>query len=166
MIERTRGLVKKSPIQRVQLNLNGLIQEVIALVHGELTRHGVSLRTELVDDLPPVLGDRVQVQQVLLNLIMNSIEAMRDVDDRSRELIVQSRRDGAGFVVVAIRDAGPGFDQGDPNVIFNAFYTTKADGMGMGLSVSRSIVEAHGGRLWATSHDSGGATFQFSLHTA
>ena len=166
VIERTRGLVKKGPTQHVPLNLNELIQEVIALVHGELTRHHVSLRIELVNDLPAVPGDRVQVQQVLINLIMNSIEAMRDVDVRSRELIVQSRRDGAGFVVVAVRDVGPGLDQGDPDVIFNPFYTTKADGMGMGLSVSRSIVDAHGGRLWATSHDSGGATFQFSLPTA
>jgi signal transduction histidine kinase len=96
---------------------------------------------------------------------MNSIEAMREVDDHSRELIVQSRRDGVGAVVVTVRDSGPGLAPGDPKVIFDAFYTTKPGGMGMGLSVSRSIVEAHGGRLWATPHESRGASFQFSLPT-
>jgi signal transduction histidine kinase len=103
---------------------------------GELMRHGVSLRTELADDLPPVPGDRVQVQQVVLNLVMNSIEAMREVDDGSRELIVQSRRDGTGSVVVAVHDSGAGIGPVEPDVIFNAFYTTKPGGMGMGLSVS------------------------------
>jgi signal transduction histidine kinase len=163
VIQQIRGLVTKSPIQTAPLRLNTIIQEIIALVLGELMRHRVSLRTELADDLPPVLGDRVQLQQVLLNLIMNSIEAMREVDNRSRELTVQSRADGTGSVIVAVGDSGPGLGPGDPDVIFNAFYTTKPGGMGMGLSLSRSIVEAHGGRLWATSHESRGATVQFSL---
>ncbi len=165
VIQQIRGLVKKSPTRTAPLKLNVLIQEVIALALGELIRQRVSLRTELADDLPPVLGDRVQLQQVVLNLIMNSIEAMREVDDRPRELIVQSSRGAAGSVVVAVRDSGPGLGPGDPDVIFNAFYTTKPDGMGMGLSVSRSIVEAHGGRLWTTPHESRGATFHFSLPT-
>ncbi|MGH7310966.1 MAG: sensor histidine kinase, partial [Candidatus Rokuibacteriota bacterium] len=165
VIQQIRGFVKKGSIQTEPLKLNAIIQEVIALVLGELMRQHVSLRTELADDLPQVLGDRVQLQQVVLNLIMNSIEAMRDVDDRSRELIIQSGRDGAASVVVAVRDSGPGLGLGDPDLIFNAFYTTKPGGMGMGLSVSRSIVEAHGGRLWTTPHESRGATFQFSLPT-
>jgi signal transduction histidine kinase len=166
VIQQIRRLVKKSPAQTAPLKLNAAIQEVIALALGELMRHRVSLRTELADDLPPVRGDRVQLQQVVLNLIMNSIEAMRDVDDRSRELIVQSRRNGAGFVVVAVRDSGPGLGPGERDAIFNAFYTTKPGGMGMGLSVSRTIVEAHGGRLWASPDEPRGATLQFSLPTA
>ena len=166
VIQQIRGLVTKSPMHTVPVKLNAIIQEVIALALGELTRHHVSLRTELADDLPPVQGDCVQLQQVILNLIMNSIEAMREVDERSRELIIQSRRDGAGSVVVVVRDSGPGLGPGDPEAIFNAFYTTKPGGMGMGLSVSRSIVEAHRGRLWATPRASRGATFQFSLPIA
>jgi signal transduction histidine kinase len=166
VIQQIRRLVKKSPAQTAPLKLNAAIQEVIALALGELMRQRVSLRTELADDLPPVRGDRVQLQQVVLNLIMNSIEAMRDVDDRSRELIVQSRRNGAGFVVVAVRDSGPGLGPGERDAIFNAFYTTKPGGMGMGLSVSRTIVEAHGGRLWASPDEPRGATLQFSLPTA
>ena len=165
VIQRIRGLMKKRPMQTAPLRLNAVIQEVIALVLGELRRHHVSLRTELADDLAPVLGDRVQLQQVVLNLLMNSIEAMNEVDERSRELLVQSRRGAPGSIVVAVSDSGPGLGPGDPDVIFNAFYTTKPSGMGMGLSVSRSIVEAHGGRLWATSEESGGARLQFSLPT-
>ena len=165
VIEQIRRLMKKSPIQTAPLGLNAVIQEVIALVLGELRRHRVSLRTELADDLPQVRGDRVQLQQVVLNLVMNSIEALNAVDDRSREMIVQSSRGENGSIVVAVCDSGPGFGPGDPTVIFNAFYTTKPSGMGMGLSVSRSIVEAHGGHLWATSRDGGGARLEFSLPT-
>lgn len=164
VIQQVRGLLKNKPMQTAPLGLNAVIQEVIALVLGELRSHHVSLRTELADDLPLVVGDRVQLQQVVLNLLMNSIEAMNGVDDRPRELTVQSRR-AAGSVVVAVCDSGPGLGPGDPDLIFNAFYTTKASGMGMGLSVSRSIVEAHGGRLWAISQEAGGAMLQFSLPT-
>ena len=163
VIQRIRGLVKKSPSEPTALNLNAVIQEVMALMRGELMRHRVALRTEFADGLPPVRGDRVQLQQVVLNLVMNSVEAMREVDDRSRELVVETYRDASGFVVAAVRDSGPGLGPGALDVIFDAFSTTKPGGMGMGLSVSRSIVDAHGGRLWATPHDSRGVTFQFSL---
>lgn len=166
VIRHIRGLMTKSPMQTEPLRLNAVIEEVIALVLGELRRHHVSLRTDLLDDLPSVVGDRVQLQQVVLNLIMNGVEAMDAVDERSRELIVQSRREGPGSVVVAVCDSGPGLSPDDWDVIFNSFYTTKPGGMGMGLSVSRSIVESHGGRLWATSQESGGARLQFSLPAA
>ena len=166
VIQQIRDLLKKTPMRTAPLGLNAVIREVIALVLGEVRSHHVLLRTELADDLPPVLGDRVQLQQVVLNLLMNSIEAMNAVDDRSRELTIQSRRADAGSIVVAVCDSGPGLGPGDPDQIFNAFYTTKTSGMGMGLSVSRSIVEAHGGRLWATTQETGGAKLQFSLPTA
>lgn len=166
VIQHIRDLLKNKPMQTGPLGLNAVLREVITLVLGELRSHHISLRTELADDLPPVLGDRVQLQQVVLNLLMNSIEAMSAVDDRSRELIIQSCRADAGSIVVAVCDSGPGLDPGDPDAIFTAFYTTKANGMGMGLSVSRSIVEAHGGRLWATTQETGGAKLQFSLPTA
>jgi C4-dicarboxylate-specific signal transduction histidine kinase len=165
VIQRIRGLMRKSPIHFAPLNVTAVVDDVIALVRAELARHQISLRTNLADDLPLVRGDRIQLQQVVLNLVMNAIEAMADTDTGSRALTIHSRRDGAGCVVVGVRDSGPGLDPKDLEIIFDRFYTTKPSGMGMGLSVSRSIVDAHGGRLWAVSLESRGAMFQLSLPT-
>jgi C4-dicarboxylate-specific signal transduction histidine kinase len=164
--QRIRGFVRKSPVQLVPLDLNTIVQDVLTLVRDELRRHQISWRTDLAHDLPSVQGDRIQLQQVLLNLIMNAVGALREVDADAREMIIHSRRAGGGSVVVGVRDSGPGLSPGDAERIFDPFYTTKPGGMGMGLSVSRSIVEAQGGRLWAIPLGSGGVTFQISLPAA
>jgi len=166
VIQRIRGFVRKSPVQLVPLDFNPVVEDVLALVQPELRRHHISVRTDLTVDLPPVRGDRVQLQQVVLNLIMNAVEALQGIDAGSRALIVHSRRDATGSVVLGVRDSGPGLRPGDTEVIFDPFYTTKPSGMGMGLSVGRSIIEAHGGRLWAVTSGSRGATFQLSLPAA
>jgi PAS domain S-box-containing protein len=163
VIGRVRALFKKNATDKARLNVNELIQDSVALVHGETRRNRSVLRTELGSDLPHVLGDRVQLQQVLLNLIINGIEAMSAVTGRPRELVIKTRRDEAGGVDVSVRDSGAGINPEDADRLFDAFYTTKAEGMGMGLSVSRSIIEAHGGRLRAESNDGRGATFRFTL---
>ena len=121
------------------------------------------LRTELADDLPPVTGDRVQLQQVILNLLLNASDAMSGVDDRPRQLLIRTERDEGGRVRVSVQDAGTGFEPKNADKLFDAFYTTKSAGMGIGLSVSRSIIEGHHGRLWASSNDGPGATFSFSI---
>jgi PAS domain S-box-containing protein len=165
VIQRVRALLKHTGPQKAWLDLNDVIQEVLTLAHSEVRRHRVSLRTELAAGLPPVRGDRIQLQQVLLNLVMNGLEAMRAVADRSRELLIRSGTHGAHDIFVAVRDAGIGLDPQTLDRIFDAFFTTKPEGMGMGLSISRTIIEAHGGRLWAATHDGPGATFQFTLPT-
>ena len=139
---------------------------MLAFTAQELRSHDVVLETRLDSTLPQVTGDRVQLQQVLLNLIMNAIEAMSGVHDRPRELTIVSRPDGSNAVVVEVRDSGAGLEPGRAEQVFEAFYTTKAEGLGIGLSISRSIVEAHGGRLWATSNQPHGAVFRFSLPIA
>jgi signal transduction histidine kinase len=133
------------------------------LVQRELTSHQVSLRTELAPALPMILGDRVQLQQVIINLVMNGIEAMQSVTDRPRELVIRSREDDAHHVLASVTDYGVGISGENADRLFNAFFTTKPTGMGMGLSICRSIMEAHGGRLWATANVPYGATFQFTL---
>ncbi|WP_244520113.1 PAS domain S-box protein [Sinorhizobium glycinis] len=163
VIGRVRGLLKKTAIVTAQVDLNGLIEDSIALVHGEVRGHRVLLRTELAQDLPPVVGDRVQLQQVILNLVMNGIESMKKVADRPRELMIRSRPEAAGMVLVAVQDTGIGLGPEDPERVFEAFYTTKAEGLGMGLAICRSIIEAHGGRLWAEANEPFGAVFQFTL---
>jgi C4-dicarboxylate-specific signal transduction histidine kinase len=161
IIRRIRALFKKSPLQKVPVNINELIQDIAALTQRELVRNAVSLRTELASALPPVFGDRIQLQQVILNLVVNAIEAMSGTNRRPRELRIRSERDGDG-VLVTIRDTGPGLPLAEPELVFGAFFTTKPDGLGMGLSISRTIIEGHRGRLWAT--DAGdGAIFQFRL---
>jgi signal transduction histidine kinase len=132
-------------------------------VRTELLSHGVSLRTELAAGLASVMGDRVQLQQVVLNLVMNGIEAMSSLEDRLRELLVQSSPAAGDQVLVTVRDSGVGIDPSSVDELFNAFFTTKAGGMGMGLSIARSIVEAHGGRLWAMANTDYGATFHVAL---
>jgi PAS domain S-box-containing protein len=163
VIRRVRALANKTDIEKVVLDLNEVIREVIALVQRELTSHRVSSRMELIPALPMILGDRVQLQQVVINLVMNGIEAMQSVTDRPRELVIRSRRDETQQVFVSVTDCGVGIAAENAGRLFNPFFTTKSSGMGMGLSICRSIVEAHGGRLWATANIPHGATFQFTL---
>jgi C4-dicarboxylate-specific signal transduction histidine kinase len=163
VIRSVRALVKQSDIEMVPLDVNDVVREAIALVQRELTSHQVSLRTELASPLPMVLGDRVQLQQVIINLVMNGIEAMQSVTDRSRELVIRSGEDETGQVIVSVTDCGAGISAENAGRLFNPFFTTKSSGMGMGLSICRSIMEGHGGRLWATANVPHGATFQFIL---
>jgi C4-dicarboxylate-specific signal transduction histidine kinase len=162
VLARIRAFIKKEPAEKSELDINEVIQEVLALAGRELYEHQVLPDHQLKADLPSVLADRVQLQQVLLNLIMNGIEAMAAVADRPRLLGVQSRIDESGDVLVAVSDCGTGFGLALDRV-FHPFFTTKANGMGMGLSISRSLVESHGGRLWAAPNSPHGAVFSFTL---
>jgi len=165
IVARIRALARKAPPRKDWLDINKTIQEVIALTRSEVQGNNVSLKTRLGGNVPPILGDRIQLQQVLLNLMMNAIEAMRGVDDGlPRELWVDSEEVESTNVLVAVRDSGPGLDAESLDRLFETFYTTKPEGLGMGLAISRSIIEAHGGRLWATANAPyGGAVFQFTL---
>jgi signal transduction histidine kinase len=163
VIHRIRELSTKTDPHKARLNLNDVIHEVVLLVHREVLGHRVTLRTELAAALPPVLGDRVQLQQVIMNLVINGIEAMASVTDQPRELLIRSHQPEADQVGVAVQDSGIGIDPADVDRLFHAFFSTKPDGMGMGLSISRSIIDAHGGRLWASHNVGPGATFQFTL---
>jgi PAS domain S-box-containing protein len=163
VIRRVRALANKTEIEKVPLHIKDVVSEVITLVQRELISHQVSLRTELAFPLPMILGDRVQLQQVIINLVMNGIEAMQSVTDRPRELVIRSRQDGTQQVLVSVTDCGVGISAENVDRLFNAFFTTKSSGMGMGLSICRSITEAHGGRLSASSNEGPGATFQFVL---
>ena len=162
IVNQVRLLFQKDALQRELADLNKIIREILLLVHGEATQFAVFVRTELAADLPEVMGDRVQLQQVLMNLMMNSIEAMRDVDG-TRELTIKSKRGENGQALISISDTGVGLPQQHADQIFNAFFTTKPHGTGMGLRISQSIIESHGGRLWASDCSPRGATFQFSL---
>jgi PAS domain S-box-containing protein len=166
VIQRIRQLATKTQPQRIRFDVNDVIRDVIPLVRSEVLHHQVFLRVDLAPISPSVLGDRVQLQQVLINLVMNAIEAMVGVADRSRELVIRSRPDERDWVLVAVEDAGVGIDPNSVNQLFSAFFTTKPGGMGMGLSISRSIIEAHGGRLWATRNPIHGSTFQFTMPVA
>ncbi len=163
VIQRVRALAKKSDIERLPLDVNDVIRETIGLMQRELFSHQVSLRVELVPALSTILADRVQLQQVIINLVMNGIEAMQSVTDRPRELLIRSRQEERQLVLVSVTDCGVGISAENADRLFNAFFTTKSSGMGMGLSICRSIMEAHGGRLWATANIPHGATFQFTL---
>ncbi len=165
IISRIRALVRKSPPRRDYLNINATIVEVTALIGSEVQRNRISLKTEFANDLPLVSGDRIQLQQVILNLIVNAIEAMSGIGGAQRELLVASRKDGPKAVLVEVRDLGAGPDWTTVDRLFDAFYTTKPDGMGMGLAISRTIIEDHGGRLWASPNVPQGAIFQFTLPT-
>ncbi len=164
VIGRIRALIKKVPARKSTLDINETILETIDLTRSEMQRHRILLQTDLENALPGILGDRVQLQQVILNLIMNAIEAMSEVSDDSRELVIESNVDTPDGVIVTVRDSGPGLMPESLDHLFDPFYTTKPTGMGMGLSICRSIVEAHGGRLWATANAPRGAVFQFTLH--
>jgi C4-dicarboxylate-specific signal transduction histidine kinase len=163
IIGRIRALAKKSPPRKDWLDINETILEVTALARSEVQRNRISLETQLADDVPLILGDRIQLQQVILNLIINAVEAMNGVNEGPRELLVGSGKDESQGVLVTVRDSGPGLDPESLDHVFTAFFTTKPQGMGMGLAISRSIIEAHGGRLWATLNAPRGAVFQFTL---
>jgi PAS domain S-box-containing protein len=163
VIKAIRSLVGKTPGERQLLNINDSVREVIALSASELTQNRVVLCTDLQSDIPPVLGDPVQLQQLLLNLILNSTEAMGGVEWPVRELMIRSQASKPDEVMVTVRDAGTGLSPHDPERIFDSFFSTKVGGLGLGLSISRKIVEAHGGRIWATQNEDTGATFHFTL---
>jgi PAS domain S-box-containing protein len=163
VIARMRALFEKACSTREQLDINEAIEEVVILTQTEARRNRVTLHEELAADLPRVMGDRVQLQQVIMNLTLNAIEAMSTVQDRARELLIKTQRGKDNEVWVAVQDSGIGFDPQNAQRMFDPFHTTKSGGLGMGLSISRSIVESHGGRLWAVSNDGPGATFQFTL---
>jgi PAS domain S-box-containing protein len=163
VIRRVRALANKTDVERVPLDVNEVVREVIALVRGELVSHEVPVRTELAPALPMILGDRVQLQQVIINLVMNGIEAMQSVTDRLRELVIRSGQNETQHVLISVTDCGAGISAENADRLFNTFFTTKSGGMGMGLSICRSIVDAHGGRLSASRNEGAGATFQFTL---
>jgi len=160
---RLRALFSKKEAANEWVDLNDSTREIIALSLGELEKARVAVREELADDLPPVKGDRVQLQQVILNLLLNARDAMRDVNDRPRELVIRTERQDHDDVCLTVRDSGVGLEPHAGDRLFEPFYTTKHDGMGMGLSVSRFIVENHHGRLWATPNEGPGATFCFTI---
>jgi NO-binding membrane sensor protein with MHYT domain len=164
IIRRVRTLFEKGTPQRVSVDINEVIQELIVLLRGEMTRHCISVRTELAADLPRIAGDRVQLQQVMMNLIMNSVDAMKSVDG-FRELAIRSWRADDGALMVCVADSGVGLPPQAADQIFHAFFTTKVHGVGMGLSICRSIVEAHSGRLWAADNTPRGASFHVTLPT-
>jgi PAS domain S-box-containing protein len=163
VITHVRALLKKTTTARDRVDINEIILEVLALAGGELEKNHISTRTDLLPDLTPVLADRVQLQQVVLNLVMNGIEAMTSVTGRTRQILIRSQMHESGNVLVAVQDTGAGLDPSNASHIFDAFFTTKPAGMGMGLSICRSIVEAHGGRLSLAPNKSEGATFEFTL---
>jgi PAS domain S-box-containing protein len=163
IIGRIRALAKKTPPRKDWLDINETILEVVALARSEAQKHRVSLKTQLSNDLPVILADRIQLQQVILNLIINAIEAMSAVTDGARELWVGSTKGESSAVLLTVRDSGPGLAPDNLDRLFTPFYSTKPEGMGMGLAICRSIVEAHGGKLWASANDDRGATFQFTL---
>jgi C4-dicarboxylate-specific signal transduction histidine kinase len=163
VLQRIRALAKRSEPQMVALDINDVIREAILLVQREVLSHGVSLRTELASALPPVLGDRVQLQQVVINLLMNGVEAMAPITERPREILIRSQQHEADQVHVVVLDSGIGIDSDTAEKLFSAFFTTKPSGMGMGLSISRSIIRAHGGKLWASPNADHGAAFQFTV---
>jgi C4-dicarboxylate-specific signal transduction histidine kinase len=166
VVTHTRALLRKPAGDKTPLDVTEVVHETLVVAHAEVVRHRVILRESLALDLPPVLGDRVQLQQVVINLVMNAIEAMASISDDGRTLDVRTARhdaDGRPAVLVAVRDAGVGAPAEQLPQLFDAFYTTKPSGLGMGLTISRSIIAAHGGRLWATRNPGAGLTFQFSL---
>jgi C4-dicarboxylate-specific signal transduction histidine kinase len=163
IIDRIRGLIKRAPSRNDPLDINETILEVIALTRSEVQRNGVSLQTGLANGLPLVQGDRIQLQQVILNLIVNAVEAMSGAGEGARDLLISTGKDASNAVLVAVRDSGSGLDPEGLDHLFDAFYTTKPSGMGMGLSICRSIIEAHGGRVWATANVPQGAVFKFTL---
>lgn len=169
VIARVRQLVKKTPFASTLLNLRDVIADVLVLARYESASHHVTIRTDLTDDMPPVMGDRVQLQQVLLNLVVNGMDAMKTTEEAKRNMTIRGRRemrDGKPEALLSVRDAGIGLKHDEMDRLFEAFFTTKPQGMGMGLAISRSIIEVHGGRLWAEPNQEAGATFLFSLPAA
>jgi PAS domain S-box-containing protein len=163
VIHRIRALIKKAPPRMARVDVNEAVRDIATLARSELLGHGVSLQTQLATGLPLIEGDRIQLQQVILNLTLNAVEAMSGVDEGAREMRISTAREASNGVLVTVRDSGPGLDPQSVDRLFEAFYTTKPDGLGMGLAICRSIIEAHGGRLWATANEPRGAMFQFTL---
>ena len=166
IIASIRAMFEKDRREKSPVSIHDLVREVLALVHGELESQRVSLQVELHRELPPVMADRVQLQQVLLNLIMNAVEAMSSVENRERLLLVKSELYGARDVLIMVEDSGPGIDPNDMDRIFDAFFTTKSHGMGLGLSICQSIIETHDGRLWASTRIPHGTVFHVQLPSA
>ncbi len=166
VIGRIRAIIKKAPARKDRFDLNDAVLDVFSLTRSEVLRNRVSLQTRLATDLPQVAGDRIELQQVILNLIVNAIEAMSGTDVEARELRISTERNASGGVLVTVEDSGPGLDQESLDRLFEAFYTTKPGGMGMGLAICRSIIEAHGGRLWASANEPRGAVFRFTYPAA
>ena len=165
VITRIRDLLGKKRLQHLLVDVNETVLQVLALAASELRSHGVAVHTEFAPSLPTVLGDPIQLQQVILNLVTNGVDAMSSISDRAPELFVRSARDPLG-VLVQVRDSGTGFESHLAETLFEPFFTTKPQGLGLGLSISRSIIEAHGGFLWASAGDSYGSVFQFTLPKA
>ena len=163
VIDRIRALIKKAPPRKDRLDINEAIREVIELTRGEAVKNSVSVQTDLADGLPLIEGDRVQLQQVILNLIINAVQAMSGASEGPRELLISTERAEPNGVLVAVQDSGPGIAPETLERLFEAFYTTKAGGLGLGLSICRSIIEAHGGRLWASANVPHGAIFHFTV---
>jgi C4-dicarboxylate-specific signal transduction histidine kinase len=163
VIGRVRSLAKKSPPEKEWLNINEAVLETLGLTRIEAAQNRASLRTQLSDEIQAVWADKIEVQQVILNLIMNAIEAVSAPGNEQRDVLVVTARTDAGDISLTVKDTGAGLDPAKLEHIFDAFYTTKREGMGMGLAVSRSIIEAHGGRLWASPNQPRGAVFQFTL---
>jgi C4-dicarboxylate-specific signal transduction histidine kinase len=165
IVQRIRALFKKTTANTTPVNINAVIEETLSLLRHETQRHDISLFTELEPDVPSVRADRVQLQQVILNLVMNAIESAASVDRERRRLVIQSALSNSGELLVAVKDTGPGIEAQQAERLFAPFFTTKPQGIGMGLPISRSIIEAHGGRLWAERNEPYGAVFQFVLPT-
>jgi C4-dicarboxylate-specific signal transduction histidine kinase len=165
IVDRIRDHIKKAPPRKEHFDLNEAINEVILLPRSAINKNGVSVQTRLSEGLSPIYGDRVQLQQVVLNLIMNAVEAMGLLEAEPRELLITTEQDHTG-VLVTVRDSGPGIDPTHLERVFNAFYTTKSHGVGMGLSICRSIIDEHGGRLWVEANEPRGAVFQLTLPKA
>jgi signal transduction histidine kinase len=163
IVSRIRDFSKKAPVRQEEFEINEAILEITGLTRAAISEHGVLAKMQLSEGLPRIFGDRIQLQQVMLNLIMNAIEAMSDVSKGPRELLISTGNDDSDNVLVTVSDSGPGLPDANHQRIFEAFYTTKTSGLGMGLSISRSIVEAHGGRLWAAPNQPRGAVFCLTL---
>jgi C4-dicarboxylate-specific signal transduction histidine kinase len=163
LVARINALIKKVPPQKESLDINEVLRDVIALTRVKAMKDGVSMQSQLAAGLPLVHGDRVQLQQVILNLIINAMEAMSGSSEGARELLISTGKAESGGVLVAVRDSGPGLDSGSLNRVFDTFYTTKPGGVGIGLSICRSIIQASGGRMWASANEPCGAAFQFTL---
>ena len=163
VIYRIRGLFKDAPPKRERVEINGAIRDVLELTRGEATKNGVSVRTQFAEPSPVVQADQVQLQQVVLNLIINAVEAMSSMREGPRELLICTEKAASNGALVTVRDSGPGLDLKTADRLFEAFYTTKVQGMGIGLAICRSIIEAHGGRIWAGANEPRGAVFQFTV---
>jgi C4-dicarboxylate-specific signal transduction histidine kinase len=163
VIRRIRQFSKKSNPEMIRLDINEVVEEAVTLLRHEALGHGVAIKLELESGLPPVRGDRIQLQQVIINLAVNGMQAMATVNDRDRVLIMRTQRHQSDRLLVAVADVGAGIKPENADRLFSTFYTTKPDGLGMGLSICRSIVEAHGGRVWASPNAGPGMTFQFTI---